>query len=69
MCSSKEIAPFYWIYKRNYKPWPEVNNFIQFMRHFKDLFCEGGGGLQCDMPDEMMFSLAIVFYFDRQIHS
>jgi hypothetical protein len=69
VCNSKEIAPFYWVYKRNYTPWVDVDAFIQYMSNFRDFFCKHGGGLHCDIPDEMMFSLTIVFYFDKQIHS
>jgi hypothetical protein len=69
VCSSKEIAPFYWTYKRNFHPWLSIENFVAFMSNFKKLFYDHIGGLYCDIPDEMMFSLVIVFYFDRQIHS
>ena len=69
VCSAKQIAPFYWTYKRNYTPWIDTDNFVDFMFDFRKLFYEHDGGLHCNIPDEMMFSLAIVFYFDKQIHS
>ena len=69
VCTSKEIAPFYWVYKKNYDPWIEIDSFVSYMSEFKLLFQEGSGGLCCNNVDEMMFSLAIVFYFDKQIHS
>lgn len=69
ICSTKQIASFYWVYKVNYEPWHDLNNFIIFMNDFKDLFVKNKDGLYCDCPNEMMFSLTIVFYFDRQVHS
>ena len=69
ICNSRQIAPFYWVYKRNYAPWVNLDSFLRFMESFDLLFGAENHPLYCDIPDEMMFSLSIVFYFDRQMHS
>ena len=68
VCPSKAVAPFYWSYKTSYSPWIDENNFVSFLSDFKCLFFENNGGLYCDNPNEIMFSLVIVFYFDKQMH-
>lgn len=65
----EDLAYYYWIYKRNYIPWRDRDNFIKYMNIFDDIFNKtlrlpNGNNIQ-----EMKVSLSIVYYFDTIIHN